>query len=164
MRSTSTAGDHGRAVDLRAAIHRTGYYPEVVADGVDAAIAREEVVSFSISGPLPEMLADRAYRIPPLSLQDAADMVREIKSSPLLFGYRGSEVVDVEEVERLILRVSRLQHGLPQVRSLSLSLIQVGAQGAAVLSAAVRIEPVLDPRSDWFVRRLATAPGDTIPD
>jgi len=137
--------------------------------GVPVAISSLEdplfgpVVSFSISGPLTEMLADRSYRIPPLSLQDAADMVREIKSSPLLFGYRGSEVVDVEEVERLILGVSRLQHDLPQVRSLKLSLVQVGAVGAAVLSASVRVEPVVDPRSDWFVRRLMTPPGDTLP-
>jgi len=137
--------------------------------GVPVAVSSLEdplfgpVVSFSISGPLTEMLADRSYRIPPLSLQDAADMVREIKSSPLLFGYRGSEVVDVEEVERLILRVSRLQHDLPQVRSLKLSLVQVGADGAAVLSASVRVEPVVDPRSDWFVRRLMTPPGDTLP-
>ncbi len=121
------------------------------------------VVAFSLAGPLTEMLADRSYRIPPLSGLDAADMVREVKSSPLLFGYRGSEVVDVEELERLILRVSRLQHDLPQVRSLDLSLVQVGAKGAAVLNAAVRVEPVIDPRSDWFVRRLTTPPGDTLP-
>jgi len=122
------------------------------------------VVSFGIAGPLTEMLADRAYKIPPLTAQDAADLVREVKSSPLLFGYRGSEVVDVEELERLIRRVSRLQHDLPQVRALDLSLVQVGAEGAAVLTSAVRIEPVMDPRSDWFVRRLMTPPGDTIPD
>ncbi len=138
--------------------------------GVPVAISSLEdplfgpVVSFSIAGPLTEMLADRSFRIPPLSPQDAADMVREVKASPLLFGYRGSEVVDVEELERLIRRVSRLQHDLPQVRSLDLSLVQVGAEGAAVLSAAVRIEPVIDPRSDWFVRRLMTPPGDTLPD
>jgi hypothetical protein len=91
-------------------------------------------------------------------------MVREVKSSPLLFGYRGSEVVDVEGLERLILRVSRLQHDLPQVRTLDLSLVQVAAEGVAVLSAAARLEPVRDPRSDWFVRRLMTPPGDTVPD
>ena len=50
------------------------------------------VVSFGISGPLIELLADKAYRIPPLGERDAAAMVREIKSSPMLFGYRGSEV------------------------------------------------------------------------
>jgi acyl-CoA synthetase (NDP forming)/RimJ/RimL family protein N-acetyltransferase len=122
------------------------------------------VVSFSLAGPLTEMLADRSFRIPPLSAQDAADMVREVRTSPLLFGYRGSEVVDVEALERLILRVSRLQNDLPQVRSLDLSLVQVGADGVAVLNAAVRVEQVLDPRSDWFVRRLMSPPGDTLPD
>ena len=61
-------------------------------------------------------------------------MVREIKASPLLFGYRGSEVVDVEAVERLIRRVAQLQHDLPQVCALDLSLVLAGADGAAPCS------------------------------
>ena len=36
-------------------------------------------------------------------------------------------------------------------------------QGSTVLTAAARVEPVADPRSDWFVRRMANHPGDTIP-
>jgi len=71
--------------------------------------------------------------------------------------------VDVEEVERLIQRVSQLQNDLPQVRSLELSLVLAGARGSSVLSAAARVEPVADPRSDWFVRRMPDLPGDTIP-
>ncbi|NPC95284.1 GNAT family N-acetyltransferase [Nocardioides sp. zg-DK7169] len=121
------------------------------------------VVSFGISGPLIELLADKSYRIPPLGPHDAASMVREIKSSPMLFGYRGSEVVDVDEVERLIRRVAQLQNDLPQVRALELSLVLAGAHGATVLTAAARVEPVADPRSDWFVRRLPSLPGDTLP-
>jgi hypothetical protein len=34
--------------DLRQAIHRTGYYPEVVADGVFAAAGGEEVLSYFV--------------------------------------------------------------------------------------------------------------------
>ncbi|MCW2767036.1 MAG: CoA-binding domain protein, partial [Nocardioides sp.] len=120
------------------------------------------VVSFGISGPLIELLADKSYRIPPLGQRDAAAMVREIKSSPMLFGYRGSEIVDVAEIERLIRRVSQLQNDLPQISSLELSLVLAGADGATVLTAAARVEPVADPRSDWFVRRMPNAPGDTI--
>ena len=122
------------------------------------------VLSFGIGGPLTELLGDRSYRIPPLADHDAQDMVREIKASPLLFGYRGSEIVDVEEIERLVRRVAQLQHDLPQVRALQLPLILAGADGTTVLGASVRVEPVKDPRSDWFVRRLSTMPGDTIPD
>ena len=138
--------------------------------GVPVSLASMEdplfgpVVSFGIGGPLTELLGDRAFRIPPLAEHDAQDMVREIKASPLLFGYRGSEIVDVGEIERIVRRVAQLQHDLPQIRALDLPLILAGAGGATVLGAAIRIEPVLDPRSDWFVRRLSTMPGDTLPD
>jgi acyl-CoA synthetase (NDP forming) len=121
------------------------------------------VVSFGISGPIIELLADVSYRIPPLYQHDAASMVREIRSSPMLFGYRGSEVVDIDEVERLIQRVAQLQNDLPQVASLELSLVLAGAHGSTVLTAAARVEPVADPRSDWFVRRMGSHPGDTLP-
>jgi len=122
------------------------------------------VVSFGISGPLTELLGDRSFRIPPLGSHDASAMVREIRSSPMLFGYRGSDPVDVNAVEQLILRVARLQHDLPQVASLELSLVLAGVSSLSVLTAAARVEPVADPRSDWFVRRMPSHPGDTIPE
>ena len=37
-----------RTPELRDAIDRTGYYPDVVAEGVDAAVAGEHVVSFFV--------------------------------------------------------------------------------------------------------------------
>jgi hypothetical protein len=45
MSSTRT---DDRGLELRQAIDRTGYYPEVVADGVRAAVAGEQVVSFFV--------------------------------------------------------------------------------------------------------------------
>ena len=39
---------HDRARDLRRAIERTGYYPEVVAEGVGTAVAGEPVESFFV--------------------------------------------------------------------------------------------------------------------
>jgi acyl-CoA synthetase (NDP forming)/GNAT superfamily N-acetyltransferase len=120
------------------------------------------VVSFGISGPLTELLEDRSYRIPPLGARDPAAMTREIKAAPMLFGYRGSEVVDVEPIEDLIQRVAQLQHDLPQVSSLELSLVLAGADACNVLTARARVDPVSDPRSDWFVRRMP-AIEDTLP-
>ncbi len=122
------------------------------------------VVSFGVSGAATELLADRSYRIPPMHGGEAAEMVREIKAAPLLFGYRGSEKVDVDAIERLLLRVAQLKNDLPQVRSLDLNLVLVGATGATVLNAVGRVEPVSDARSDWFTRRLSTLAGDTLHD
>ncbi len=116
------------------------------------------VVSFGVSGPATELLGDRSFRIPPLHSGDAADMVREVRAAPLLFGYRGSERVDVPAVEELLLRVAQLKNDLPQVRSLELALVQVGRRGAAVLDALGRVEPAGEARSDWHTRRLSVPP------
>lgn len=41
-----TGADTGRARDLRRDIERTGYYPEIVGDGIFGAVGGEEVVDF----------------------------------------------------------------------------------------------------------------------
>ena len=48
MRSTRLTEERDRGRDLRTAIERTGYYPEVVADAVAGAVAGEHVVSFYV--------------------------------------------------------------------------------------------------------------------
>ncbi len=45
---TRTTDDRDRTLELREAIDRTGYYPEVVGEGVEAAVAGEHVVSFYV--------------------------------------------------------------------------------------------------------------------
>lgn len=121
------------------------------------------VVSFGISGPVIELLGDWSYRIPPLDQHDVSAMVREVKSSPLLFGYRGAELVDVAAVEQLVTKVAQLQNDLPQISSIDLSLVLAGSESVNVLTATVRVTPVRDPRPDSFVRRLSDVTV-TIPD
>jgi len=45
---TRTTDDRDRTLELREAIEHTGYYPEVVRDGVQAAVSGEQVVSFYV--------------------------------------------------------------------------------------------------------------------
>ncbi|QVT80703.1 Protein lysine acetyltransferase Pat [Nocardioides aquaticus] len=119
------------------------------------------VVSFGIAGPVIELLSDLSYRIPPLGERDARAMVREVKSSPMLFGYRGAEAVDVALIEQLIGQVSQLQLDFPEVASLELGLVVVGADHLSVLTATARVQRVATPRSDLYARRMPDLPGDT---
>jgi len=48
MRSTRLTEERDRSRDLRKAIEHTGYYPEVVAEAVQGAVAGEQVVSFYV--------------------------------------------------------------------------------------------------------------------
>jgi len=116
------------------------------------------IVSFGVQGAPSELLGDRSYRIPPLTDADAASMVREIKSAPLLLGYRGGEVVDVAEVEDLLLRLAQLKNDLPEVACIALDLVLAGAHGAAVLDASARVAPAAEGRRDVLVRRMDRQP------
>lgn len=98
-------------------------------------------VSFGVGGTTIELLGDVAYRIPPLTDVDAAEMVRAVRAAPLLFGYRGADPVDVAAVEDLLLRVSRLADDVPELAELALNPVVVGRQGLAVLAAEATLAP-----------------------
>ncbi len=121
------------------------------------------LISFGMSGFVSDLLGDRALRIPPLDRHDAASMVREVKAAPLLMGYRGSSAVDTDAVEELLLKVARLKNDLPEVRSLDLALVLVGAHGARILTAEATVQSAANARSGWFERRLSDPVADTLP-
>ncbi|GAB4007040.1 bifunctional acetate--CoA ligase family protein/GNAT family N-acetyltransferase [Nocardioides ultimimeridianus] len=139
------------------------------APGVPLAIRSFEdplfgpVLSFGVAGPVIELLGDWSYRIPPLDERAVAAMVREVKTAPLLFGYRGADPVDIDAVEDVLAKVAELQNDLPEVSSLELSLVLAGTDSAAVLTARARIARVTDPRPDDTARRMPdlinTIPG-----
>ena len=69
-----------------------------------------------------------------------------------------------EATDRLMVDVDVPAEQLPaKVEGLSAEIL-VGPQGATVLNAVGRVEPVTDARSDWFTRRLSTQAGDTMGD
>jgi acyl-CoA synthetase (NDP forming)/RimJ/RimL family protein N-acetyltransferase len=117
------------------------------------------IVSFGVSGTPSELLEDVSYRIPPLTNDDAADLIRDVKAAPLFFGYRGSEAIDVAGIEQVILRLARLKDDLPDVEVLNLGLVLASAHGIDVLRATGRVAPSQDARSDWFARRMAVPTG-----
>ncbi len=113
------------------------------------------VVSFGLSGDASDLLGDVAHRIPPLTDVDVSDLVRSVKASPRLFGYRGSPPLDVPGLEDVIARVSRLADDLPEIAELELNPVLVSQDGVAVLGAKVRVA-LPATRTDSGVRRAPT--------
>src|SRR5207237_2264546 len=72
------------------------------------------LVLFGLGGVTAELLADRSLRIVPITDEDAHRLVRSLRGSPLLFGYRGRPAVDVNALEDLVLRIGRLADELPE--------------------------------------------------
>ncbi|KAA1423377.1 GNAT family N-acetyltransferase [Mumia zhuanghuii] len=124
------------------------------------------LLSFALSGAASDLLEDRAYRIPPVTDVDVAAMIRELKSAPLLFGYRGGPRADLDAVEDLLQRVAALKDDLPEVSELNLEPVLAGHDGYRVLKARARVAQPIDNRRDWYVRRLSSPVGlgDTMAD
>jgi acyl-CoA synthetase (NDP forming) len=88
---------------------------------------------------LVELVRDVSLRVTPLSREDASAMVRELKTYPLLEGYRGSPVRDVAALEDVILRIGALVDDFPAISELDLNPVLVHEHGATIVDARIRI-------------------------
>lgn len=66
------------------------------------------LMMFGLGGIYVEVMKDVAFRINPLTDQDAKEMIQSLRSYPLLTGFRGAPPVDLAYVEETLLRLSQL--------------------------------------------------------
>jgi acetyl coenzyme A synthetase (ADP forming)-like protein len=97
------------------------------------------MVVFGLGGIYVEVLRDVAFRIAPVGPADAEEMVREIRSFPLLQGARGEKAVDLDSIISGILRLSRLVTDFPQIQELDINPLVVNDRGAVALDARIII-------------------------
>jgi acetyl coenzyme A synthetase (ADP forming)-like protein len=112
------------------------------------------LVMFGLGGVATELLGDRSFRILPLTDTDAAELVRSLRSSPLLFGYRGSAPVAVDALEDLLQRVGRLAGLVPELAELDLNPVIASTRGVEVADARIRVAPAVTRPGD-DVRRMS---------
>jgi acyl-CoA synthetase (NDP forming) len=98
-------------------------------------------------GVLVELLKDIVVRIMPLTDRDASEMVRSLKTFPLLTGYRGGPRYDVAALEQVILRVGALVEDILAIGELDLNPVVVlpEGKGVSVVDARVRVAEALPP-------------------
>jgi acyl-CoA synthetase (NDP forming) len=105
------------------------------------------VVVCGAGGVLVELLKDVVVRITPLTDRDASEMVRSLKTFPLLTGYRGGPRYDVPALEQVVLRVGALVEDLLEIGELDLNpvLVLPEGKGVSVVDARVRVAEALPP-------------------
>jgi acyl-CoA synthetase (NDP forming)/RimJ/RimL family protein N-acetyltransferase len=116
----------------------------IITSREDAAFG--PIVSLGLDGIPSELLGDTVYRVPPLTTADAAEMVRELKAAPTLFGRHGAPGVDIAGIEDLLHRVAQLSDAIPQLASITLRPCVASVSSISVLGARVFIAPTADQR------------------
>ncbi|WP_415949239.1 GNAT family N-acetyltransferase [Streptomyces sp. KLOTTS4A1] len=125
----------------------------VVRAAVDPGVGA--VLSFGLAGAPSQLLGDTAHRLIPVTDREAAELVRSIRTAPLLFGWRGSDPADTAALEELLQRLSRLLDDHPQIVAVDLEPVIVATRGVHVLAARARLAPP-PARDDLGPRTLPT--------
>ncbi len=93
------------------------------------------LVMFGLGGVYVEVLRDVACRLAPLSLLDVGEMVREIKSYPILRGVRGEPPVDFRAIEDVLLTLSQIAVDFPEIEECDFNPVMAYPGGALVVDA-----------------------------
>ncbi len=97
------------------------------------------LIMFGLGGIYAELIKDVAVRLHPLTDSDARELVRSIKMSNLLDGFRGSPPSDTESLEDLLLRLSALIEDIPQIAELDFNPVKVMPRGEGYWIVDARI-------------------------
>ncbi len=96
------------------------------------------MIMFGLGGIYVEVLKDISFRITPLSQEDAHEMIREIKTFPLLRGVRGEAETDIEAIEKSLLILSQMALDFPQIIEADVNPILVKKRGEGVVAIDAR--------------------------
>ena len=98
------------------------------------------VLLFGLGGVAVELLRDVSVRVAPLTDRDADEMIRGIRSYPLLEGYRGSPPSNTASLLDLLHRVSHMATENPEILELDLNPVLVFPGAANCIALDVRIK------------------------
>lgn len=107
----------------------------IIGGKTDATFGK--VITFGIGGTLVELMKDVTLRILPTTEDDVRDMVKEIKSYPLISGYRGSKPKDEETLVQSIMNVCKFFEENDQVKEFDINPLRLYESGACAVDSRV---------------------------
>ena len=107
---------------------------EVIIGGIrDAQFG--PAVMFGLGGVAVELLKDVSFRLAPVTKEEAFAMMAEVKSFPLLTGYRGSTYKDLDAIANAIMKVGEILTEVSSIKELEINPLVVYERGAVAVDA-----------------------------
>lgn len=136
----SSLNERGYQVDYAIVQEMVPEGIEMIAGSTHDPIFGPLVVA-GMGGKLVELIRDISTRLAPVSDIDTEEMLSELKTSQVLYGYRGGMVADVNSYRDIIFRVSKLVYDNPEILELDLNPIIVleESQGSKAVDFRIRV-------------------------
>ena len=102
------------------------------------------LLMFGLGGIYVEVLKDVAFRVAPVARAEAEEMVRSIRSFPLLRGVRGEPPADLAAITQALLGLSSLAHDFPEIAEADINplLVLPRGQGAVAVDGRIALTSV----------------------
>lgn len=99
------------------------------------------LIAVGAGGTTAELIGDVQVRLAPVGPREAAGMLRELRTFPLLDGFRGAPRADIEAVQAIVERVAGLAAAHPEIAELDCNPVVAGPGGAVIVDARIRLTP-----------------------
>ena len=97
------------------------------------------LIMFGLGGIYVEVLRDVAFRLAPLTPDDAREMIFEIRANALLRGVRGEPPADIDAIVDALLRLSQLVTDFPEITELDVNPLLVYPIGEGSMAVDSRV-------------------------
>ncbi|MGC3986836.1 MAG: bifunctional acetate--CoA ligase family protein/GNAT family N-acetyltransferase [Pseudorhodoferax sp.] len=98
------------------------------------------VIVFGAGGTMIELIRDRAMELPPLNQFLARRLIERARVAETLAEWRGAAPVDMDALERVLLRVSEMVCELPQLREMDINPLIVDEDGVVAVDARIVVD------------------------
>ena len=127
-------------------------------------------VMFGLGGIFTELIEDVVFRIAPLTLNDALEMITEIRTRKITDSFRGQPVVDVDMLSKILVALGQIALQYEQVYQIDINPLKIRPDGkpAAVDALVVLKDKKSDSREqlaepEQHVSSFSTAKEDLVP-
>jgi len=100
----------------------------------------DHILLFGMGGIFVEIFEDVSFRVVPITLKEANEMISEVKSSKILMGFRGQEPADTKFLANLLLKTSKMLEENQEIKELDINPIFALKKGAIAVDARIVID------------------------
>jgi len=99
------------------------------------------VVMVGIGGVLVEVLKDVAFRMAPVTPNDATALIEDLKGNALFSGVRGRAPIPTRPIADLLCQISEMIAAIPEIAEIDINPVIVSESGAGIADARVILTP-----------------------